>query len=170
VSRRLVSEVSGVEQVEAVIPKCSKAQVERERDYYSHQWRLSDQAVQQANHTVKISVPASVMKDFVSDEEMPSGNVEETLAALLSRRKGLELKVAETIRSIDTALFVEKVSVRLRITDPLDTKSVEVLPAYRLLGKQLHYLKQLRLCETAIQRANSSTEIEVPESVFVDFV
>jgi hypothetical protein len=172
VSRRLISEVSGMEQVEAVLPKCSKAQVERERDYYSHQWRLADQAVQQANHTTRMPIPASVMKDYVSDEEMPTGDVEETLAALLSRRKGLELKVTETVRNIDTLLFVEKVSARLKITDSLDTvvKNVEVLPAYKLLGKQLHYLKQLRLCETAIQRINSTTEIEVPESVFVDFV
>jgi len=173
VQRRLISEVSGMEQVDASIPKTTKVAVERERDYYSHQWRLCDGAVQQANHTTKIGVLKSVMKDFVSDEtDAFDTEVEETLASLLTRRKGLEQKVTETIRAVDLALFVEKVSTRLKITDSLDTvmKTVEVLPAYKLLAKQIWYLRQLRLCETAIQKTNSTVLIDVPESVFVDFV
>lgn len=173
VMRRMISDQPGnqIEQVDLTIPKVAKEQIERERDYYSHMWRLCDSAVQQCNHTVKVAVPKSVMKDFVTGVEAETGTVEETLASLLTRRKMLEGKVKETVSRIDWDAFVEKKTARRSPAAGLDDLmgGVEKVPASTLLSKQLHYIKQLRLCEEAIHRCNNSTEVEVDDRVFIDF-
>lgn len=172
VTRRMISDQPGnqIEQVDLQLPKCEKAQVERERDYYSHMWRLCDSAVQQCNHTVKVSVPKSVMKDFVTSAEIEPGEVSETLASLLTRRKMLADKVKETIGRIDWAAFIEARTARRSPAAGLDDMlKVDKVPASDLLAKQLHYVRQLRLCEEAIHRANNDTQVEVDDRVFIDF-
>ena len=171
VSRRMVDPTNGIEEVNIVIPKFSQEEVDRECDYYSHMWRLADGAIQQANHTVNVSVEKSVLKDFVSGAENTEGEVSATLAALLTRRKMLAEKQKEVLAHVDLASFQERRTGRLRSMDaPTELlKDVEKQPLYRLIPKQLYYVKQLRLCEAAIQYTNSHTEIEVDDTVFNDF-
>lgn len=171
VRRSVVSEQAGVEEVVAVLPKCSRDMLVKEKNFYSHQWRLADSAVQQANHTVHVKIAATVMQDFDANEQPKEGEIEPTLAELLTRRKYLEEKVEEAHNGLDLTSWVEKVTARVKITDNIDEllRKVVPVPAYQLLGKQCWYLTQLRLVETAVQKTNNTVEIEVPDSVFVDF-
>lgn len=62
IQRKMVSDVQGIEQVDGLIPKTTREAVEREADYYSKNWRLTDMAIQQANHTTVMKVPVTIMK------------------------------------------------------------------------------------------------------------
>ncbi len=161
----------GIDQVDGALPKLVKAQVQQERDWFSHQWRLSDNAIQHANHTLEIEVSASVMKDWVTDMEAPEGAVTETLASLLTRRKHLDQRVQETYHDIEFDKMFHKFSTRKKADEGLEdlTSDVETITASAALAQQVYYVTQLRLCEVAIHKANTETKVEVSESVFQDF-
>jgi hypothetical protein len=171
VTRRMVDPTNGIEEVNAVIPRYSREEIERECDFYSHQWRLADGAIQQANHTVKVTVAKSVMKDFVTGAVVSEDPVSETLASLLIRRKMLETKCSEVLARVDFADFSEKRTTRIKSFEGVGAivDGVEKKPLYELLRKQLYYVRQLRLCEEAIQLTNSIVAIDVEDSVFTDF-
>jgi hypothetical protein len=172
VSRRMVDPTNSIEEVNVVIPKFSQEEIERECDYYSHMWRLADGAIQQANHTTTVQVPKQVMKDFVTGGTNEDGEIPQTLAALLTRRKMLAEKQKEVLTKVDFSNFQARRTGRLRAMDaPTELlKDVVKDPLYALIPKQLYYIRQLRRCEEAIQYTNAHTEIEVDDAVFADFV
>jgi hypothetical protein len=168
----MVDPTNAIEEVNIIIPKFSQEEIDRECDYYSHMWRVVDGAIQQANHTTLVQVPKLVMKDFVTGAENEDGDVSQTLAALLTRRKMLAEKQKEVLTKVDFTNFQERRTGRLRSMDaPTELlEDVKKQPLYELIPKQLYYVRQLRRCEEAIQFTNSHTEVEVDDSVFNDFV
>lgn len=175
VSRKMIrdSEKDGaIEQIDIVVPLLRKDEVEAERNWYSHQWRLCDGAIQQANHTLRVPVQAIVMQDYTAASVEGDNVVTETLASLLTRRKTLEQKATEALRGIDVSAFTKKVSERRGPMEGIKDliESIPAVPAYTALAKQLWYVKALRFCEEAIQRTNANTELEVEDSIFHDFV
>jgi hypothetical protein len=170
IRRQLVSDAQGIEQVDGSIPKTTKEMVEREAAYYSKCWRLVDSAIQQANHTVKCDVPASVMQDFVTNAAVPEGDIEVTLAELLVQRKLLQEKVSEALLRVDLGAFMTTVSTRKTVAAGIeDLLAAEKVPAHTLVAKQLHYLTQLRLCEGLVTRANIETKLDIRDEVFQDY-
>jgi hypothetical protein len=170
VQRRVVSDQQGIEQIDAIIPKTTREAVEREADYYSRLWRLVDGLIQQLNHTTNVVVPAFVMKEFVTDQTPPEGDITETLAALLGRRKALQLKVTEVFNNIDLAGFVSQVSARKKMSEGIeDLLNQEKMPAHALVRKPLFYLKAFKECEAAVARTNAKTEVDIKDELFEDF-
>jgi len=170
VQRRLVSDASGIEQIDAIVPRTTREAVEREADYYSRLWRELDGLIQQANHTTKVRVPASVLKEFVTGEQAPTGEIEETLAVLLSRRKMLQQKVLEVFGAIDLQQFVTQVSTRKKISEGIeDILNAEKVPAHMLVQKQLFYIEQFRVVEAAVSRTNANTTVDTKDELFEDF-
>lgn len=170
IQRRMVSDAQGIEQVDGIVPKTTREAVEVQADYYSKNWRLADQQIQQANHTTVMKVPVTVMKEFVTGEVLPTGEVEETLAALLSRRKTLQQKVVEAWNNIDLANFMTTISTRKKITEGIeDLVNQEKVAPHHLAAKQLFYVKNFRLCEAAISRVNAQTMLDVRDELFQDF-
>lgn len=170
VQRRVISDQQGIEQIDAVVPRTTREAVEREADYYSRLWRLTDGLIQQLNHTTNVAVPAFVMKEFVTDQETPKGEITETLAALLSRRKMLQQKVVEVFGTIDLAGFVTQVSTRKKMSEGIeDILNQDKVPAHALVRKQLFYLKAFKECEAAVARTNSKTEVDIKDELFQDF-
>lgn len=61
-TRKAVHE--GIDDVIAQVPKLSAGQVTQEHDWHARQLRLIDAAIQQANWTVDVDVPAESMGDY----------------------------------------------------------------------------------------------------------
>ena len=64
VKARRVNVTESLDDITAMVPKLTAAQVTREFDWYARQLRLVDAAIQQANWVCEISVEDSVMGDF----------------------------------------------------------------------------------------------------------
>ena len=54
-----------LDEVKALVPKVSMAQVTAAYDWHARQLRLVDAAIQQANWTTEIEVGTTVMADFI---------------------------------------------------------------------------------------------------------
>lgn len=57
--------MEGIDDVIAQVPKLTLSQVTQEYDHYAKQLRLVDAAIQNANWTVEIELPDTVMQDYV---------------------------------------------------------------------------------------------------------
>ena len=55
----------GIDDIVAQVPKISMKQVTHDFDWHSKQLRLVDAAIQQANWSTEITVPESVLADYV---------------------------------------------------------------------------------------------------------
>lgn len=62
VVRKNVTE--SIDDLDLTLPRLTLAQVTAELDWYSHQLRLTDAAIQQANWTTMVELPEDVMKSF----------------------------------------------------------------------------------------------------------
>lgn len=67
VARRQVSET--IDDITAKVPTLNAAEVTAEYDFYAHQLRVLDAAIQQANWTTELSMSTDVMSAFVPPEK-----------------------------------------------------------------------------------------------------
>lgn len=92
------------------------------------------------------------------------------LAEALLRRKELQGKV-DRLRALKESDFVQFKVKRINVTESVDEVRAQV-PMFDVgeLTKEFDFhARQLRLVDAAIQQANWTTEIVVPESVLKDF-
>lgn len=99
-----------------------------------------------------------------------SDKTQVTLADALLRRKELSLKVQVLTNIKATALF-EVSAGRVKVTDDLEqvTAKVPKLTASEVTAELDWHSRQLRLCDSAVQRANWNTMIELDASVMTDY-
>jgi len=92
------------------------------------------------------------------------------LAEALLRRKELNDKVAQLKQINLPGLFEVKVK-RQNVTESVDNiqATVPKIKLSQVAAGYDWYAKQLRLVDAAIQQANWSTEIEVPETSLQDY-
>lgn len=92
------------------------------------------------------------------------------LAEALLRRKELQQKVDQVRNIKDRDLFEVKAQ-RRQVTDSVDDIVAQVpkLTLSQVTAEYDYYAKQLRLVDAAIQNANWTTEIDLPDSVMGDF-
>ena len=64
VKARRVNVTESLDDITAMVPKLTAAQVTREFDWYARQLRLVDAAIQQANWVCEVTVADSVMDDY----------------------------------------------------------------------------------------------------------
>ncbi|MBE9592735.1 MAG: hypothetical protein IMF19_04575 [Proteobacteria bacterium] len=92
------------------------------------------------------------------------------LAEALLRRKELNGKV-EVLKSIQDRDLFEVRATRKPITDSIDDVIAQVpkLTASQVTAEFDFYARQLRLVDAAIQQANWTTSIEIPDAVMSDY-
>lgn len=93
------------------------------------------------------------------------------LAEALLRRKELQQKVA-VLTSINVPDYWKVKVKRQAVSDSVDDVKAQVplIDINQVTHALDHHAKQLRLVDAAIQQANWSTEIEVPDSVMADYL
>lgn len=93
------------------------------------------------------------------------------LAELLLRRKELNEKVA-VLKNLKSANIFELKTERRKAHEGFDDVIAQVpkLTASQVTAEYDWHARQLRLVDAAIQQANWSTEVEIPDSVMKDFV
>lgn len=92
------------------------------------------------------------------------------LAEALLRRKMLNDKVAQ-LKTIDVRNLYEIKASRKKVTDDIDDIVAQVpkLKLSQVTAGYDYYAKQLRLIDGAIQQANWTTEIDVPDNILNEF-
>lgn len=92
------------------------------------------------------------------------------LADALLRRKELQEKV-DILRKIKDNTFFETRVRRVNVTDSTDEVTAQIcrLTAAQVTAEFDWHARQLRLIDSAIQRANWTTDIEITDSVMGDY-
>lgn len=93
------------------------------------------------------------------------------LAEALLRRKELQGKVDQLKAIKDRDIYIVK-GKRAKVTDDVDDIVLEVplLSAQQVTSEYDWHAKHLRLVDAAIQQANWTTAVNVPEDVMADYV
>lgn len=92
------------------------------------------------------------------------------LAECLIRRKELEQKV-DLLKRVDAQALYEVKANRVKVTDSLEdiVAHVPKLTASQVTREHDWHARQLRLIDAAIQQANWTCDVELPESVMSDY-
>lgn len=92
------------------------------------------------------------------------------LAEALLRRKELQAKV-DILKDIRRSDLFETKARRVKVTESIDDIVAEVpkLTASQVTAEHDFYARQLRLVDAVIQRANWTTDIEVHDTVMMDY-
>ena len=93
-----------------------------------------------------------------------------TLADALLRRKELALKV-QVLTSIKRDALFEVKAVRKNVTENIDDIVAQVpkLSASQVTAELDWHSRQLRLVDSAIQRANWNTMVDIDSSIMTDY-
>lgn len=169
---RRVKVTDEYDQVDGRLSRIDKAALEKETNYYAHQRRMVDSVIQQTNWVTEVTVPSMVMMDDLSSCD---GRTTAKLAELLVRRKEVESQLARNDpHNSSTDDLYTLVSTRIPVSAGLSEitdKHVRFSPC-TLDSYALNDLREMRLREidTAIQRCNWATYVEVDDKAFRNYV